>query len=84
MNFWTAAVIVVALWAIVSVIRSRGNAAASYATDEDGNPVGKPEREAELEAEVEALRERIQVLERIATDDREATRLSSEIDKLRD
>ncbi len=42
------------------------------------------EREAALQHEVEELRERIKVLERIAIDDRGATRLSAEIDALRD
>jgi hypothetical protein len=42
------------------------------------------EREAALQREVEELRERIKVLERIATDDRGANRLSAEIDALRD
>lgn len=41
-------------------------------------------REAELQREVEELRERVKVLERIATDDRESRLLSDEIDKLRD
>jgi hypothetical protein len=41
-------------------------------------------REAELQREVEELRERIKVLERIATDDRGSRLLSDEIDKLRE
>lgn len=41
-------------------------------------------REAELQREVEELRERIHVLERIATEDTEAKRLSAEIENLRD
>jgi hypothetical protein len=41
-------------------------------------------REAELQREVEELRERVKVLERIATDDRGSKLLSDEIEKLRD
>jgi hypothetical protein len=41
-------------------------------------------REAELEREVEDLRERVKVLERIATDGRDTRRLSDEIEKLRE
>lgn len=38
----------------------------------------------ELEREVADLRERVKVLERIATDDRDTKRLASEIEALRD
>ena len=41
-------------------------------------------REAELQGEVEQLRERVQVLERIITDERESRALSAEIEQLRD
>ena len=41
-------------------------------------------REAELQREVEDLRERLHVLERIATEDTEAKRLSAEIESLRE
>jgi hypothetical protein len=41
-------------------------------------------REAELEREVGELRERIKVLERIATEDTGAKRLSAEIESLRE
>lgn len=41
-------------------------------------------RELELQREVEALRERVHVLERIATDGRRTRSLADEIDSLRD
>ncbi|WP_296675795.1 hypothetical protein [Novosphingobium sp.] len=41
-------------------------------------------REQELQREVEDLRERIHVLERIATDDRKPQALADEIERLRD
>ena len=42
------------------------------------------QRETELEKEIDALRERIKVLERIATDGRPAKALADEIESLRD
>ena len=84
MTIWTAIVIVAALMIFGAVIKSRYNAALGYATDESGRPIGNPQREAELEKEIEELRERIEVLERIATDNRETKRLAAEIDELRD
>lgn len=84
MNLWLALVIIVAIWALVSVTRGRQNASLGYATDEEGRPIGSSEREAELKREVEELRERVQVLERIATEDREGRRISAEIERLRD
>jgi uncharacterized protein YlxW (UPF0749 family) len=41
-------------------------------------------RERELQREIEELRERVKVLERIATDGNDTKRLSDEIEKLRD
>ena len=86
---WAAAVVLmVAIMAIAGVMRSRHNASIGYATDEDGKPVGNPQRERELEAELAQLRKRLEVLERIATDAnssewREGKRLSAEIEDLR-
>lgn len=84
MSFWAAIVIIVAVFTIGAVMRSRYNAMNGYATDQQGNPIGNPEREAELQRELDELRERVKVLERIAIDGREAKRLSAEIDNLRD
>ena len=49
--------------------------------------VGQPKDDAEtkaLQAEIRALKERIQVLERIATDNNRAVSLDQEIESLRD
>jgi len=82
---WPLAIVLIALLVIGGgVLRSRYNAMSGHATDAQGNPVGPASREAELEDEVEQMRERIAVLERIATEDREAKRISREIDELRD
>lgn len=81
---WPLAVVLIVLLVIGGgIMRARYNAMSGHATDRDGNPVGPSTREAELEDEVEQMRERIAVLERIATEDREAKRISREIDDLR-
>jgi len=60
------------------------NVSRDWMGNETISRAGDAEENARLKGEVEELRERIKVLERIATDDREARRLSSEIEKLRD
>lgn len=82
---WASAIVaIVAIMVLGAVLRSRHHASLGMGTDQSGNPTGPSQRERELEIEVEELRDRIQVLERIATDENDTTRLSSEIDKLRD
>jgi hypothetical protein len=78
-------------WGIVETVRAR----AGIVTDENGNqtvsPRGDAGSQAELEAtrrELETLRERVKVLERIATDAntgeaREQARIAAEIEALR-
>lgn len=83
MSFWTAIVIIAAIWGVASVIRARHNAETSNDTDYDGKAGGNPRRERELQAEITQLRERLEVLERIATDDRGSKQLSAEIESLR-
>ena len=86
MSFWSAVVLMVLIGAVASVLRSRYNAQNGYASDRHGNPIesDRSAREAELEHEVKQLRDRIHVLERIATDDRQARQISDEIERLRD
>lgn len=48
------------------------------------DPAQPSAREKELQREVEDLRERIHVLERIATDGRHSNNLAAEIESLRD
>lgn len=95
MTFWTAAVIIVAIWAVVQVYTRRHDRELGVTRDEDGNPVFAPREDgrsaAELETarrELEDLRERVRVLERIATDNnstdaRERARIAAEIEALR-
>lgn len=48
------------------------------------DPAQPSPRELELQREVEALRDRVHVLERIATDGRRTSALADEIERLRD
>ena len=84
MSFGTVIIVLASIFAFVALVRSRQNARLGYPTDEDGRPLANMQREAELRREIEELRERVQVLERIATDGTEAKRLSAEIERLRD
>ncbi len=84
MSFWTAVVVIVAIIALTEVIKSKHRARHGITTDMMGNekPIAPPTNPA-LEREVEELRERVKVLERIATEDRETKLLSAEIESLR-
>lgn len=90
MSFWTAAVIIVAIWGFVQIFSRRHDRDLGVARDEDGNPVFAPPKEdGAAQREIEELRERIKVLERIATDGnsldaQETKRIASEIEALRD
>lgn len=82
MSWATALVVIVAIvvWGLVLSSRHQANARRH----DHLPPEGPSPRERELEEEVNNLRERLTVLERIATEDRAAKRLSSEIEQLRD
>lgn len=92
MSSWAiVALVAIVIWGIVQTARAR----AGIVTDEDGNETiisrGDADSRAELEAarrELESLRERVKVLERIATDAntgeaREQARIAAEIEALR-
>jgi len=85
MNLWEFILLVSVAGMIYSAWRSKHLARHGAYEDEAGK-VRQFEsgREAELQREVEELRERVKVLERIATDDRGTRLLSDEIEKLRD
>ncbi|WP_255573803.1 hypothetical protein [Erythrobacter sp. SCSIO 43205] len=92
MSGWAiVAIIAIVVWGIVQTAKAK----AGIISDEDGNEtyIGtsdaatKAEAEA-MRAEMQQLRERLQVLERIATDNnsldaRERARISAEIEALR-
>lgn len=98
MSGWAIVALVgIVIWGIVQSVKAR----AGIISDEDGNEtyIGqdrtseaeRAQHKAEIDgarAEIEDLRERIQVLERIATDTntmdaRERARIASEIEALR-
>jgi len=91
MSFWTAAVIIVAIWGAVTMWTRRHDRELGVTRDEDGNPVFAPQSKADTsaqETEIAELKERLAVLERIATDNnstdaRERARIASEIEALR-
>lgn len=96
MSFWTAIVWIAIIFAAASVLRARARAQAGITEDFLGNqtisrPVETPAvpRDEDAEAEIRALKDRIAVLERIATDDnspsaRDSADLASEIEALRE
>lgn len=77
MSFWSAIVLIVLITAVAGIFRNRSTGADRLSESEATSA-----RERELESEVEQLRERVKVLERIATDP--ARRTAEEIEKLRD
>lgn len=79
MSFWSAIVAIVAIiaYANIRINRDRHGSSSSEA-DTD------PAYTAALEREVAEMRKRLEVLERIATDDGETHRLSREIESLRE
>ena len=87
MSFWTAIVAIVAIATIAAVMRERYRAMGRI---ERGRQQESEDRISAAEKrEVEELRERIKVLERIATDGnspsaQETKRISAEIEALRD
>lgn len=83
--------LVIAMFCIMNVLKARYQAQAGITEDAAGNQTAlkqsNQENDAEklmLKREVEELRERVHVLERIATDGRAANSLSDEIEQLRD
>jgi hypothetical protein len=87
MTFWSALVAIVAILAFTAARIARYRAGL-------GDPVRHhhafrgmapqvPPRELELEKEVDDLRQRIAVLERIATEDRHSKAIAQEIESLR-
>ncbi len=92
MTWPLAVVIIVLIVATAKVMAARFRAQAGIVEDERGNQrqVDRDTQEGrEAQREIESLRERIKVLERIATDSNsldanETRRISAEIDALRD
>ena len=90
MSFWTAIAVIVIVGAISSVLRERYKAMGRTSGNGSGTE-RDPYREDALrqerddaQSELASLRERVKVLERIATDGHRSNDLSDEIEKLRD
>ena len=91
MSSWVIVVIVaIVMSGLVKIYSAQRDERLGVIRDEDGNPVSLSNRDdPEARRELEELRERIKVLERIATDGnsldaRETRRISQEIEALRD
>ena len=95
MNWALAVVLIVLIGAAASVLRSRYNAQNGITEDMMGNqtlthrPNDEPSQDEDARREIETLKERIEVLERIAYDKnsvsaQERARISAEIDALRE
>lgn len=83
MNFWTAVVVIVAIAALANVLRARYGARDGTTEDRQGSRQAGSRADAALEREVMELKERIAVLERIATDERQSRAIADEIEQLR-
>lgn len=89
MSFWTAIVVIVAIGCVTELLKARYRARQDIAIDRQGSEVFRAmAADPGLEREVKELRERIKVLERIATDANttsalESRRVSDEIEALR-
>ena len=85
MNWAIAVVLIVALVCVAEVLKAKYRAKNGITLDWMGGekPIAPPANPA-LEREVEELRERVKVLERIATEERETKLLSAEIESLRE
>jgi hypothetical protein len=84
MNPFEMVVMIIAIVMITSIIKTRIRAKNGISEDRHGNEViiADPDA-ARLREEVKGLKERIAVLERLATDDNGARALDREIEKLR-
>ena len=85
MNFWTFVFLCVVAGIAYDMWRKKHLSSLGHWEGGDGKvqPLN-PDRDSELLREVRDLRERVKVLERIATDDHEPKRLAAEIERLRD
>ncbi|QJB68346.1 hypothetical protein [Parasphingorhabdus halotolerans] len=85
MNPFEMVVAIIIVITIGKVMNTKLQASKGIAEDRDGNPIMLSDPDsARLQEEVKYLKERVQVLEKIATDDRGGRELANEIEKLRD
>ena len=89
MSFWTAVVVIVAIISITELIKSKHRSQHRFDKRQHEAVQALPQEDRDARRELEVLRERIKVLERIATDGNsldasETRRISREIEALRD
>ena len=84
MSWPFAVVLIIAIIGLTDVFKAKYRARHGIGLDWLGAEKPIETNDPALKREVEELRERVKVLERIATEDRETKLLSAEIDKLRD
>lgn len=85
MNPFEMVVAIIIVVTIGKVLSTRYRAQNGIIEDQHGNEIAEQNRDSDrLQEEVKYLKERVAVLEKIATDDRGARELENEIEKLRD
>lgn len=85
MNPFEMVVAIIIVVTIGKVLSTRYRAQHGIIEDQNGNEIGAQNKDTgRLQEEVKYLKERVAVLEKIATDDRGARELENEIEKLRD
>lgn len=78
MNPFELVIAIIAIVMVASIIKHRQSLLA------ERGPAAEPADQARLRDEVQKLRERVQVLERVITDERKSIDLDREIERLRD
>ncbi len=85
MNPFEMVVAIIIVVTIGKVLSARYRAQNGITEDQHGNEIAMQNRDSgRLQEDVKYLKERVAVLEKIATDDRGARELENEIEKLRD
>jgi hypothetical protein len=85
MNLGTALVVIAAIFAFLEWRKAKLRAEAGIVRDMMGNEqVALPQTDAAMQREVIELRQRVEVLERIVTENRQAHDIAREIEGLRD
>lgn len=89
MSLWTAIVVIVAIGCFTELMKAKYRAQHGITADKEGNEAPIARADPAIEREVTELRERVRVLERIATENHttaalETRRVSDEIEALRD
>lgn len=85
MDWPEAIVAIIVVVTIAKFLNKRRNERLGLVEDVHGDLVTIPDRESrQLREDVKYLKDRVAVLEKIATDDRDAHQLENEIEKLRD